>query len=679
MDTFTSFEFWRNFLFFFPVIILAFYLPALVLLKNFRLSKFETISLGVPLGIALFAWQGFIFGYLGMRWLTYIYVLASLFYLLFTQKKAISLGAISASLVMFLKEYSLVLILIIVGVVIQLSAIWFTAVQQDGRIFFCCGNIHDNIWFGSIASELVSRFPPHQPGMTDVILKNYHYWSNLVVAEITRIFHLPPSAVQFQYLPLLLSALLGFNAISFGRILKLPKQYIFWLVFFLYFGSDAIYWLLFTLGKGLDFSMSSLEDGARFLTNLPRSYALILFIAGLTLYIHWVKSKFTLSMVPLVILFSSLQGFKVYFAIFSIIGLFSASIVFIPVMKLRPLLLAIVTLVLSGVGYFPVNSTAGGLYYTGFWRFEDFIVQPRLGLIRLELARVVFYDHNNYLRVFVYDVFFLFLYSISIFGTKLVGFIQTIRSLRNFPLFLHVFLISGLVASFVVGSFYQQTVGTSNTFNFHVVFFIIISYYTALSCWFFISRQQNRLFVWIISGLVVFITMPRIMKEFSQNIINLRNGGGYHISDNYEKTVKYLRERVSNTQQVLVGPGTPTLDDNSPTVSLLTNKQMYLSGKGLLSHFHVDTFSRERNTDILFREQNDLATAKLLQNEPIDFIVVSTPSAILSTPSAQYLDVVYQNQDMTVLKVIPEKITSFLNQYYPSFSRCLPSRCKWDE
>ncbi len=676
MNTFYGFEFWRNFLLFFPVAILVFYLPGLVLLKNFRLSKFETISLGVPLGIALFAWQGFIFGYLGMRWLTYVYVIVPPIYLYFTLRKTLSLIEIKMSLTRFVKEYSLVLFLIVVGVIIQLSAIWFTAVRINGSLVLCCGNIHDNIWFGSIASELVSRFPPQQPGMSDVLLKNYHYWSNLVVAEIARIFYLPLSAIQFQYMPLLLSVLLGLNAISFGRILKLPKQYIFWLVFFLYFGSDAIYWLLFALGKGLDFSMSSLEDGARFLTNLPRSYAVILFMSGLTLYIHWVKSKFTLSIFPLVVLFSSLQGFKIYFAIYSIIGLFSSSIVFMPDKKLRPFILALVTLVLSGVGYVPVNSTAGGLYYTGFWRFEDFIVQPRLGLIRLELARVVFHDHKNYFRVFVYDMLFLLLYTLSIFGTKLLGFIQTIRSLKHFPLFLHVFLISGLAVNFVLGSFYQQTVGTSNTFNFLVVFFIVFSYYTALSCWYFISRQPSRLFVWFLTVVVMIITVPRIIKEFSQNIINIRNGGGYTISDNYGKTVEFLREKVNNTQQILVGPGTPTLDDNSPMVSFLTNKQMYLSGRGQLVVSNVDAFSRERNVDTLFRKQNNLATAKLLQNEPIDFILVSTPNAIRSTPSAQYLDVVYQNKDLVVLRVDPDKITIFLKKFYPSFSFCLPSRCK---
>src|SRR5581483_9104479 len=125
--------------------------------------------------------------------------------------------------------------------------------------------------------------------MSDVLVHNYHYWSNIVVAEMVRIFHLPALFVQFQFSTVLISVLLGCNAVVFGQILGISKKFVRWLVFLFYFGSDLVFYILLILGRNITqiTKISSLEDGSIFLINPPRAFSHVIALAGLALITLW--------------------------------------------------------------------------------------------------------------------------------------------------------------------------------------------------------------------------------------------------------------------------------------------------------------------------------------------------------------------------------------------------------
>ena len=109
------------------------------------------------------------------------------------------------------------------------------------------------------------------------------------------------------------------------------------------------------------------------------------------------------------------------------------------------------------------------MYFTGLSLFENFIVQPWMMLDRLELARRIYLEHRSWLRVIQYEVIFAFIFIATVFGTKLLGLFQTRKSLSRLPIELHIFLISGMAVSVILGLFFQQYTGGSNTFNFWFV------------------------------------------------------------------------------------------------------------------------------------------------------------------------------------------------------------------
>ena len=111
------------------------------------------------------------------------------------------------------------------GVIIQLSAVWFEGVYTKNGLFFCCSNFVDSVYHIALTNQIIKRIPPYQPEIYGVVVQNYHYWGNIISAELIRIFHLPLISTQYQYIMLFLSLFLGLSAVVFTEILQLGKTY----------------------------------------------------------------------------------------------------------------------------------------------------------------------------------------------------------------------------------------------------------------------------------------------------------------------------------------------------------------------------------------------------------------------------------------------------------------------
>ncbi len=56
-------------------VVIAFYIPGDIFIRKLTLPVFQRVILALGLGLALWALQGFVFGFLGWRDLTYVYLL----------------------------------------------------------------------------------------------------------------------------------------------------------------------------------------------------------------------------------------------------------------------------------------------------------------------------------------------------------------------------------------------------------------------------------------------------------------------------------------------------------------------------------------------------------------------------------------------------------------------------
>jgi len=631
------------FIYSFIALFISAYIPGSVALKysKIKVPFLIYLVLSISVGISFWALQGFILGFLNLRFLTYIYLLVfSIFW--FKNFRFHSFKFKTNKFII------LSLFLIITGVLSQNVASFFMGTQTSHGISFCCVDASDSLYFASLSQEIVSHIPPFEPGLSGTIVKNYHYLSNIFIAEISRVFLIPLNILQFQVSSLFLSIMLGISALSFGLYVVKREKYTLCLVFFLYLGGDFIWLFLLFLNKGVNpFVMSSLEDGVKFLSNPPRAFAIIQFFNGTTLLYYYLKEKRSLFVTTIVgIVFGTLIGFKVYIGIFAISGLFVLCIYQLFKRNIETLKLLIVSGVVSLLLYLPVNSNAGGLYFTGFWSFENFISQPYLNLGRLELSRRIFLDDNKILKSYFFEAIFFITTIFSFFGTKIIGVFQTKKSLSQIPLQIHIFLLTGLLLSFVLGFFFQQASGGSNTFNFIVSVFIIGSIYTALSMDYVTSFKKPITFLTTI--VIISLTVPRVIYETTHNIQRLTSNLYQSITPKQLEAFEYLRSQDKGL--TIIDRNFFGLDSSSPYVSFFVNQPMYLSGAQILESHGVKVSSRNQRVLRMLDPLNIDSSQKLYKEEGIKYLVIGKTSPI-ATVSATFSKTLFSNNEVVILKI----------------------------
>jgi hypothetical protein len=640
------------------ILFLTYVIPGDLVLWKIKLRWIIRLPIAISIGIALWGWQGYIFGYAGIRSASYLYVIISILcwlFLSFKEKRPFP------KILLFLKSNKILILIICIGIFTQIMHVLFAMNPTERGLLLCGGDSNDNIWFASVANDIKMRFPPENPGMTGYALINYHYWSNLVVADISRVFGIPLYFVQFQLSGIMLSLLLGLSVIAFSTTLQLPYGYICWLLFFIYFGADAHIIVTSIITKHINFQLSSLEDGTRFLSNIPRAYAITLFFGFLTFFIELRKlhKKQWYLLMVLTLLGASLVGFKIYIAIFTYTGIVCVCMYDLLHKKYELITLLFCIFILSLIIYLPVNANAGFFYFVGLWRSRDYIVQPGLHLQNLELARVIFKNHNN-IKYLLFDLLFFVLYIITTFGTKTLGLIQSKKSLSILPPYIHIFFIPALCSNFILGMFFLQSVGSSNTFNFLVNVFIIGSIYTALTLYKFTERMPIKLKV-IISFLVFFATIPRTLYETYNRIFSLYNQSCNLIQNDVIESAKFVESHTDLNDRILVISRGIPFDETSPLFSILTNRPMYYSGEGLLKHFDMDYFDRSKNTQFILQTHSLPSLLKLIQKERIQYIISRRDINLTSTESATFIKQIYQNQTMQIKKTDFNSIQTYLS------------------
>jgi hypothetical protein len=310
-------EFFFYFLYSFLSIIISIFVPGYVIVKTLHLgqSKPFLIVEGFVVGTAAWVAQGFFLGFINLRFLSYVYIASFVIVFLITSK-------IKNYPLKINKNEIFALLLILAGVVLQSTAAFFMGVSSKDGLSFCCVDISDNLYFASLSQAASNNIPPFEPGLHGIFVNNYHYLSNIFIGELSRIYFIPVTILQFQVSNVYLPIMLGLTVLVFGRTITKKWRFTYWLLFFIYFGGDFIWLILLFQNTSSIFSMSSLEDGAKFLSNPPRSYAVVQFFGGLSLLkLLMQKDKDIGLILTTALIFGTLIGFKVYFGLFCLIGL----------------------------------------------------------------------------------------------------------------------------------------------------------------------------------------------------------------------------------------------------------------------------------------------------------------------------------------------------------------------
>lgn len=647
MQTLLDPFFWLGFVYFISTVFLAFFIPGDVILRPFGFGHGARISLAIIVGMVFWALQGFVFGFLGMRYFTYFYLLFFLFLWIKITPIKHSFAHIKHTLHAI---DPISLFLIIVGTSIQLIMFFSIGVMTQQGMFFCCG-VPDSLYHIALTNELVRQFPPHEPGMAGITVHNYHYFANIVVAELVRIFHLPLLATQAQYVTFLFSILLGTTALAFTTVYKLHKNVGRFLLFFLYFHGNILF-LLWILTNGSRFYYTFSEDATTLWNSPPRFFAIIVFFAALCVFSVWIKKKSLYQGLIAAVLFASLIGFKVYIGFLALGGFAFLGLYFLLKRQFAMAALLILCALLSIGLYLPVNSGAGGLYYTGFWRFEDFLAHNQIGLSDWVLARKIFSEHNNYLRVTQYALMYVAVYMAALCGSFLLGLAQTRHTLKQLPISLHIVLLGGLLCSLTLGLLFQQKTGGANSSQFLFAVYIVGAIYASIACAHWIQKMP-RVAKGIVILCIIILTIPRVVYDAQQALINQLRGNGLFVSHSELAALSYLRTQTQPSSLVLVDIKRRRLGDTGYYINFLANRPLFLVGEGILADHGAPIADREQVQNAVFQANDVSSISALLKKNHIDYVYLRSAD-VQQVPMWTQLPkntTVYHNDEMRIIRL----------------------------
>lgn len=622
---------------------LSFIIPGTIFLHSVKRPFLEKFILGVSVGMAFWVIQSYILGLLGLRILSYLYILFCFLIFMRLYVKSFKKLKLQTFKIDFLTSF-----IIIFGTILNLSAVWFIGVHDSEGYFMCCRGVPDAIYHLSLTNQIINNFPPFEPGMSGVAVKNYHFLSNLVSADISRMFGIDFVDVQFRFMSLLLGLLLGGTGFVLCKIIGLNKFIARVFLIFLYGSGDILYLLLLLRGKGINFDVTIIDDASKLLAGPPRAFSIVILLCGLSLFCLWIKKRALSTGILMGIVMGVLVGFKVYTGIFALSGLGAIGFYYLKKRDYRMIFPPILSLLIALAYYFPNNKGAGGLFFNGVWRFENFMQHKDLAISKLDFLRIEMASENRIFEVLLLELLFVALYFTFLFGTTMLALLQNKQTLRLLPKELNIFLIAAISVSLVAGSFFYQQTGGANTVQFLISVFIIASLYAAISIYHWTRTFIIPLKIFVL-GLILFLTTSRSFYEVFNNFIYIANKKGYRVTLEEYDALTYLSRETAKNSQIIVDPFRSE-DEPFMYISFLSNREVFLSGAGVLRDHGQDTKYRENTVKTVFTSNKSSAVVRLLKENGVDYVYVHKDVNFNSDNN--YFKKVFDNKTVRIYEVI---------------------------
>jgi hypothetical protein len=328
-----------------------------------------------------------------------------------------------------------IFLVIFIGVLAQSLPYLKSAFSGSDQFLAAVLDNHDQTWHMGLVYELTHTFPPQIPGFSGQVLKNYHYFYDLLIAANVSIFKARIEVLLQLIYPLLFSSLYGLACYRVLRATTKNKN-LQLLGLLLVFFTNNLSYLFKPLGLTQFESNSFLIDQPLFfLFNHQTVFSLVIVLYLYTLLARSVgRLKFSQAvLIGLVI--ASLSQFKIY--AFLVVGLVLALCCF----KLRRTIFPV--LATAGVvflGLLVINFQPGltFLKLQPFWlvsAFTDKIIAPYLPWL---LAR----SHQFFYLPLIIILFLLLNYHLLLLGclvkkrSRLISFLSLTALVSGLFLFL---------------------------------------------------------------------------------------------------------------------------------------------------------------------------------------------------------------------------------------------------
>lgn len=435
-------------------------IPGLVITKNSSLKKpfLLRIFLSTVIGFVTLTLIFYLVSLLNLRPLIFLYLLI---HVVFFIRLRLYLFKID-----FQKDKFNLLpaAVILAGVIFQVIPTFKNGLTYPYGLGLWGPNTHDGIWHLALINQLVKSVPPENPIFAGTVLKNYHFFYDLLIAATTYLSTIPPIDLVFRFYPIVLSMLLGIGTYYLTNNLFKEKLAAVFALYFVYF-SGSFGWIVSYIKERNFAGESAFWANQSISFNLNPPFAVSLLIVIALLHILFTLKKARNSIFLAIILTGSLIGFKAYGAVLIlgsllIFGIFRKQILFF--------LVFVSSSVISALIFFAnFHATSGLFIFSPFWLIHSMIDSPdRVGWVRLSLARQAGFETRNWFKFISAEVLSLILFIAGNLGMRILSLFSLIKIKAIFKADNYLFLLVFSALSILIPILFIQSGNPWNTIQF---------------------------------------------------------------------------------------------------------------------------------------------------------------------------------------------------------------------
>lgn len=513
--------------------------------------------------------------------------------------------------------HSILLILVFtLGIAGQLAVISPSGVFQNGDLVFWSSHGHDATWHIALMEEFKKGFPFQDPSFAGEKLVNYHFFSDIAPAIISKYTPLSDLDLYFRIFPFLYSLFLGASAYCLTKKITGSFPASLWAVVFTYFAGSFGFIVTYlknrTIGGESIFWATQPQSSSG---NPPQIVSDFLFLAALYFILKLTKKSSKLNYLTCVLLLGTLTSFKVYAGVVLLLSIFLAGIwQALRERKFQLLNLSIVSGILTAILYFP--NTAGStsfLIFQPWWYIRTMIVEPsRLNWIDEELRRQTYVADHNWKRVISIELVGFLIFFFGNLGMRFIGLWEFIKSAGSF--FKNTFnqlLILAIIISLTLPLLFLQKGVASNTSQFLQYFILLFGILAGIGAAKVTSKFK------ILIPLIVILMIPTqvgLLHEFYSRPAFAK------ISNSELQALNFIKNNTTKESVILtplynqylnLGGVTPNIWDWSDTsyVAAFSGRRTYMDDSEQADIMGYDYESRLETKKTIF-ESTDIKKVK---------------------------------------------------------------------
>ncbi len=593
-------------------IIFAYLGFGLYLLRFFKLkfTALEKIVFALVLSISILSLTYVLLGYLISTIAYYLLILVSI------------VGAITLwqerrlfiQLWQSIKKKPFLSFLILIAIGSLVSGLFFSAYINQGQLIL--RDTYDSSWHVALIKESLNNLPPRHPSNPKILLNNYHYFYDVLIASLGFFSKLPVLNLHYQVGQLLMAILLVLSATVFGKRLKSHQTSALLIFFTVFVGNFAYFIPLFLPDQTWSESSFWVSQTFSMMVNPQLVFSFATFYLILTLLTKDFYKKSARHYLMIALILPSI-GFKSYgWILMSLLYAIDLLMNLLRARKIQYFIYGLIYLILAlPLIYLMTGFKTNNFFYHPLW-FIDTMVEAvdRLNHLKWRFLLDHYLLTNNYPRIIFLRTIEIIIFYIGNLGTRSLFFLFPIWRLAKIkPWKKQQQLVDLLFLLFVFSSVFpllflqRGTVWNSIQFWYYSLIFASI---LATLVFLEISKNLSKWQKFLALAILIILSVPSYVH------------GSYYRWRSFEQVSQQevnLLANLSTDSKLMICPDGSWWYRHS-IVSALTPAEVYLADSSQVNLLNLNLQDFE-NFEQVFQKQDITSLKNIIEREQIDYIL----------------------------------------------------------